>query len=230
MRLLSRGTSSSGRSGRSGAPTTSRAPRAVSMKAVRRRSSVRSTVFENVRAIRRLCHGGCVTPVAWLNETTAEDVAVSLSGLVAQQDAQQGTVNLQVAIVADEAQRPEFVHEMADPWSRGADDLGQCFLADRRGDVLRALFLAEVRQQEQRPGQPLFARVEELIDQVLLDAAVAGQQMGDEQLAERRFFMKDADHLGLADPRDLAVDHGPGRRQALRLADQASLAEKLSGA
>src|SRR5437660_647672 len=40
MRDLSRGISSSGRSGRSGAPTTSRAPRAVSTKGLRRRSRV----------------------------------------------------------------------------------------------------------------------------------------------------------------------------------------------
>ena len=61
MRFLSRGMSSSGRSGRSGAPTTSRAPRAVSMKALRRRSSVRPAVLEKGRAMRaimswRPCH------------------------------------------------------------------------------------------------------------------------------------------------------------------------------
>src|SRR5471032_3246858 len=99
-------------------------------------------------------------------------------GLVAQQYAQQGAVNLQVAVVVDEAQLPEFVHEKTDPRPRRADDAGQGLLTNRYRDRLRPTFLAEVRQQEQRPRQPLFTRVEKLIDQVLLDTAVARQKMG----------------------------------------------------
>jgi hypothetical protein len=53
----------------------------------------------------------------------------------------------------------------------------------------------------------------ELVGEILLDAAVAGQQMGHEQLAEGGLVMENADHLGLAHPHDLAVDHRPGGRQ-----------------
>jgi hypothetical protein len=52
----------------------------------------------------------------------------------------------------------------------------------------RAL-LAEIRQQQKRPGQAFLARIEQLIDQVLLDATVAGQQVRDKQLGKRRLFM-----------------------------------------
>ena len=93
---------------------------------------------------------------------------------------------------------------------------------------LRPALLAEIRQEKQRAGQALFARVEELVDEVLLDPAVAGQQMGGEQLAEGRLVMQDADHLGLRHPHHFALDHGPGGRQAQRLADQAALAEELA--
>ena len=95
------------------------------------------------------------------------------------------------------------------------------------GDLLRRVFLAEIRQDEQRPSQPLFARIEELIDQVRLDPAVARQKMRREQLAKRGLVMEDFDHLGLAHPHDLAFDHCPGRRQPQRLPDQAALAEEL---
>ena len=48
---------------------------AVSMKAVRRRSSVRSTVSEKGSAMRRLCHGRCGTPVAAHERAFTPDVA-----------------------------------------------------------------------------------------------------------------------------------------------------------
>src|SRR6185436_2743797 len=48
--------------------------------------------------------------------------------LVAQNDVQERAVHVQPAVVFDEAQVPEFVHERADPWPRGAHQLGECFL------------------------------------------------------------------------------------------------------
>src|SRR5471032_1213738 len=103
---------------------------------------------------------------------------------IAQDDAQQRLVDFDVAVVADEAQLPELVHEQDDPGPRRADDLGQGFLADRRRDLLRPAVLAEVGEQKQRACQPLLAGIEQLVDQILLDAAVAREQVGDEQLAE----------------------------------------------
>jgi hypothetical protein len=71
-------------------------------------------------------------------------------------------VNFDVAVAFHQAQRPELVHEVTDPRARRADDLGERLLTDLCRDRLRAAFFAEVSQQEKRPRQPLFARVEEL--------------------------------------------------------------------
>jgi len=51
--------------------------------------------------------------------------------------------------------------------------------------------------------------------------------MATEQLGERRLVMEHADHLGLAHPHDLTLDHRTGRRQPERLADQSAFAEEL---
>ncbi len=63
-------------------------------------------------------------------------------------------------VVADEAQLAKLVHEMADSGSSGADHLRQRFLTDMRIDRLRAAFLAEIREQQEQPRKPPFARIE----------------------------------------------------------------------
>src|SRR5882757_4112769 len=156
------------------------------------------------------------------------NLAAGLRRLVPQDDTQQRAVNLQMAVVLDEAQLPEFVHELADTGTCRADDLSQCLLADRGGDRLRPAVLTEIRKNEQRTCKALFARVEELVDEVLLDPAVAGQQVGHEQLAKRRLGMQNTDHLGLADPHHFALDHSACCGQAQRLADQAAFAEEVA--
>jgi hypothetical protein len=50
-------------------------------------------------------------------------------------------------------------------------------------DRFRQAFLAEIRQQQKCPRQAFLAGIEQLIDQVLLDPTVAGQQVGDKQPA-----------------------------------------------
>src|SRR4030088_2839851 len=103
-----------------------------------------------------------------------------------------------MAVVLDEPHLPEFFHELADTGTCRADDLSQCLLADRGGDRLRPAVLTEIRKNEQRSCEALFARVEELVDEVLLDPAVAGQQVGHEQLAKRRLAVESTAPLGLA--------------------------------
>jgi hypothetical protein len=55
-------------------------------------------------------------------------------------------MNLDLAIIADETQLSEFVHEEADAGAGGADHLRQCFLADVNLDRLQAAVLAKVCQ------------------------------------------------------------------------------------
>ena len=52
-----------------------------------------------------------------------------------------------------------------------ADHLGQHFLTVLSHDWLRRSFLAEVCEEQEEPGEALFARIEQLIDQVLFNAS-----------------------------------------------------------
>src|ERR1700722_12795843 len=66
--------------------------------------------------------------------------------LLVEDDAQQGAMDLQVAIIVDEAQLPKLVYEFAHPRARGADHPGQRLLADLSDDPVGRARLAEIRQ------------------------------------------------------------------------------------
>src|SRR5688572_15423315 len=88
-------------------------------------------------------------------------------------DAEQRGFHLDAAVVLDEPQFPELVHEEVDAAPRGPDDLGQRFLRQFWHDALgRTVFGSVTRKEQQGPGQPFLDRVEEMVDQVLLDAKV----------------------------------------------------------
>ena len=95
-------------------------------------------------------------------------------------------MDVQAAIVVDEAQLSELIQEETHPGPGGADHLGERFLTDLRNHVLRLPVLPKVGQQQEHPRQPRFARIEELIDQVLFDPAVARQQVPDQPVRHRR--------------------------------------------
>jgi hypothetical protein len=59
-----------------------------------------------------------------------------LTLLVVKDDIQEGAMNLQAAVVANEAQLPKLVHEETHPGPRRPDHLGQGFLTDPRNDGL----------------------------------------------------------------------------------------------
>jgi hypothetical protein len=86
-------------------------------------------------------------------------------------------VNLQATVIFDEAQLPKLVHEETHPGPRGPDHFGQGFLTDSRNDELLLPVFAEAGQQQQSPSQPFLTGIEKLIDQVLLDPHIPGQQV-----------------------------------------------------
>ena len=75
-------------------------------------------------------------------------------------------MDFEFSVIFDEAQFAEFVHEKADARSGRADHLRQRFLTELSHDRLRPAFLAEICKQKEKSGETLFARIEQLIDQV----------------------------------------------------------------
>ena len=106
--------------------------------------------------------------------------------LFLQKDIEEGVVNPNLAVIFDEAQFSEAIHKKTHSGSGCANHLSQYLLADLRNHRLGFAFLAELREQQQNPRQPLFAGIEKLIDQVCLDASVAGKQKGDEHIRQMR--------------------------------------------
>src|SRR5216684_4139265 len=83
-------------------------------------------------------------------------------GLVVQNHVQQGIMDFQFSVVFDEAQFAEFVHEKA-------------YARSSRADRLRPAFLAEICKQKEETSEALFARIEQLVDQVLFNSTVPSQ-------------------------------------------------------
>ena len=67
-------------------------------------------------------------------------------------------MDLQTAVVMDESQFPEPVHEEADPRARCADHFRQHLLTDLGNSRLGFAFLAEMSKQQKDPGQPSSCR------------------------------------------------------------------------
>src|SRR5450755_3688439 len=153
-----------------------------------------------------------------------------VASLFLQKDVEKSVVDADLAVVFDEAQFSEAIHEKTDSGPGGADHLSQEFLADFGNYRLGFAFLAELREEQQNPRQPLFAGIEKLIDQVRLDASIACKKKGDEHLRQLRFLMKHAGHFRLADPEQCTIGHGGGGREPNRMGrDHAVLSQKLPG-
>jgi hypothetical protein len=105
-------------------------------------------------------------------------------------------VDLYTAVVADEAQFAESVHEKTDPGSGSADHLCQCFLIDIWTNWLGPS-VAEMREQKEKAREALFARIKQLVDQIFNNSAVPAQQIGHEQFRKLRFGMKSRKHGNL---------------------------------
>jgi hypothetical protein len=82
-------------------------------------------------------------------------------------------VDFDAAVVIDQSQFSKFIHEETHAGSGRSDHLRKRLLADFCYDRLRPTFLAKIRQQQKSPRQAFLSRIEQLIDQVLLDTTVA---------------------------------------------------------
>jgi hypothetical protein len=86
-------------------------------------------------------------------------------------------VDLDVLIVANEAQFSKLVHEKAHVRPGRSAHLRKRLLADFRDHRLRFLFLAKVRQQQEQPGKTFLTRIERLIDEIRFDADDPAKKM-----------------------------------------------------
>src|SRR5271154_758208 len=110
-------------------------------------------------------------------------------------------MNLQSAFaIVEEAQHSEPIQEKTDPRTSRAYHLGESLLTDLGDYSLGYPFLPEVSKQEQKPGQPLFAGIEKLIDQILFVADISCQQVRYEHIRERVFPVQCKHHRLLINP------------------------------
>ena len=91
-------------------------------------------------------------------------------------------MNLDLPVIGNEAELAKLVHEKTDAGACCTDHLRQRLLADMCCDGLWGAFLSEICQKKEQAREPLFAGIEQLVDQVFLDAAVAAQEIRHEQL------------------------------------------------
>jgi len=92
--------------------------------------------------------------------------------LLVQDNAKEGRIDVETAVVLNETQLPEFVHEKVDSGARCADHLRQSLLRYFGDHFLRFGVLAIASEQKKSAGQPFFARIEKLIDQIRFESDV----------------------------------------------------------
>jgi hypothetical protein len=140
-------------------------------------------------------------------------------------------VDADAAVVLDEAELSEAIHEEADARAGGADHLGEGLLGDGRDEGLGFAGLAELGHEEEGAGEAFFAGVEELIDEVSLGSHAAGEQEANEEVGEGVLLVEDADHLIAIDLERGAGGEGGsgGHAQAAGRAGDRLLPDKVAG-
>ena len=102
--------------------------------------------------------------------------------MVVQHDIQKRLVYTNAVFILDQAKLAKTIHEKADAGSRGADDFRQGLLRDLGNQSMRITRLAEFRHEQKGSRQSLLAGVEELINEISLDAHTARHQELQEQV------------------------------------------------
>lgn len=115
--------------------------------------------------------------------------------LVVQDNAQEGIVEVDLAVVSNDAQFSEFVHEKIDPRPRCANHFRQHLLRYFGKHLLRIARRSIAREQQQSARQPFFAGVKEPIDQIFFDSEISHQRVSDEAVGEFVFRVERANHL-----------------------------------
>src|SRR6267378_862850 len=135
---------------------------------------------------------------------------------------------MDLAVVLDEAQFPEFVHEKIDLGPRRANHLRQHLLRYFGQHLLRMALRAIAREQQERARQAFLGRVEELVYQVFLGSYVSRKHISNEAVGELVFLVERANHLDfLNDEHGGSYNRGRSRH-ANGLARKATLPKKIA--
>jgi len=81
-------------------------------------------------------------------------------------------MNAQFAVVLNETEPAETIHEEANAGARCTHHFGQPFLAYPGNHRFRRAVFAELGKQQQGPGQALFAGIKKVVDQIFLMRAL----------------------------------------------------------
>src|SRR5205085_8950230 len=106
--------------------------------------------------------------------------------VAAQQKRLQRFVDLQAAVVLNEALLPELIHEVTHARAGRPHHLRQRALVNAYDGVRSLGVLAEIRKLQQQTRQPLLAGMNELLGETVFDAADPEQQVRDEHSSECR--------------------------------------------
>jgi hypothetical protein len=142
-------------------------------------------------------------------------------------DGQEGLIDLEAAVVFDEPELLELVHEEVHARARRADHFRERLLRDPRQHAMGLVGLAVPREQQQRAGQPLLAGIEQLIDQVCFDATVPSQHVRDEPVRKGVLIVEQTNHLLFRDDQHRRRGHGRRGLQANGMTRQRAFTEEV---
>src|SRR5882762_5474081 len=95
----------------------------------------------------------------------------------------------------NEAQPPKILHKKFHERARCNNDIREHLLRHSGKHLLWPGFLAIASEQQKSSGQPFLARIEELINQILLDSDVPREHIRHEAVGESMFRVEHANHL-----------------------------------
>ena len=137
-------------------------------------------------------------------------------------------MNFERAVIFNEPEPPELVHEEIHARARRADHFGEHFLRDSWQDAARPVSPPVAREQEKGAGESFFTGVEQLVDEIFLEADVSGQHVCDEAIRQRMLLVQQTNHLPFGNHANPARRHRRRGRQTKRLGRQRPFAAELA--
>ncbi len=132
------------------------------------------------------------------------------SGIVVQDDVQQGTMHAHVMseVVFDKPESSEPIHEETNSRTGGTDHLGESLLTQAGDGHFGNAFFAEVSHEKKDARETFFTGIKKLIDEIILIADVSLEQIFHEKSRQLRFAVEREHHRLFLDVEQDAIGHG----------------------